>query len=108
MHVLHLRLNVRLLNSTLSRTSINDEQAFEKWLLSVGHGKDIVPDGTIAFDARSMRVNTVDDLINCIYPHICDAVPPSQYFLDHLILAPRNTDVDQLNSAVLSKLPGEE
>ena len=87
MHVLHLRLNVRLLNSTLSRTSINDEQAFEKWLLSVGHGKDIVPDGTIAFDARSMRVNTVDDLINCIYPCICDAVPPPQYFLDRLILA---------------------
>ena len=81
MHVLHLRLNVRLLNSTLSRTSIDEERAFEKWLLSVGHGEDTAPDGTIAFDAR-LRVNTVDDLINC------DAVPPSQYFLDRLILAP--------------------
>jgi len=77
--------------------------------LAVGHGENIANDGTIAFHPR-MRVHGAEELIEHIYPHIDDhhALPSPQYFLDRVILAPRNTDVDRLNDAILTKLPGDE
>jgi hypothetical protein len=99
--VLILRTNMRLAQSTL------DEQDFATWLLDVGHGRNIDSDGTIAFDP-DMHVPDSDTLINKIYPNIDRVVPPPSYFLDRIILAPRNTDVADLNAAILSRLPGSE
>jgi len=107
MQVLTLHVNVCLLNRPLSSTLLNEECQFVEWLLSVGCGEGIANDGTIPFDPR-MRVDTPEDLITSIYPHIDQVVPPPQYFLDRVILAPRNTDVDRLNDSVLMKLPGDE
>jgi hypothetical protein len=109
LQILTLRVNMRLLNQLedVHATSFNEEQAFADWLLSVGHGEGVDNKGTIAFDPK-MRVPTPDKLITSIYPYIEDAVPPAQYFLDRMILAPRNVDVDDLNAAVLDRMPGQK
>ena len=64
-------------------------------------------DGTIAFNP-DMQVSDSDDLINHIYPDIDKLVPPPSYFLDRIILAPRNANVADLNSAILNRFPGPE
>jgi hypothetical protein len=107
MRVLNLQINMRLLNSSLSESARNEESSFANWLLSVGHGEAIASDGSIAFDPR-MQVSSVDELIDNVYPNLANAVPPPHYFLDRIVLAPRNTDVNNLNDDVLRKLPGEE
>ena len=107
LQILTLRVNMRLFNTTLSDSSLCEEQAFADWLLSVGHGEGIAQDSTIPFDPR-IRVNDVDSLIASIYPHIGDVIPPSQYFLDRIILAAKNADVDHLNATILDKMPGTE
>ena len=101
MQILTLRVNMRLLKDS------HEERPFADWLLSVGRGDNISNDGTISFDPR-MRVDSAEDLIRSIYPHIDEMVPSPQYFLDRVILAPRNTDVDHLNTSVLDKMPGKE
>ena len=62
--------------------------------------------GTVPFD-HNMQVRDVNSLINDIYPNLDNIIPPPIYFLDRVILAPRNCDVDELNSAILSCFPGE-
>jgi hypothetical protein len=99
--ILTLRTNMRLAQSTV------DELDFANWLLDVGHGKNIGIDGTIAFNPE-MRVPNSEALIAHIYPNIDNVVPPPQYFLDRIILAPRNSDVDELNAAILNRFPGSE
>ena len=106
-HVLHLHVNIRLLGSAPPHSGLTEEQSFADWLLSVGHGKDIDENGTIAFDPQ-MRVDDLTSLMTSIYPNLSDFVPSSQYFLDRIILAPKNTDVDHLNTTVLNKMPGDD
>ena len=81
--------------------STPDEQHFANWLLDVGHGRNIDADSTIAFNP-DMQVSDSDDLINHIYPDIDKVVSPPSYFLNRIILAPRNADVANLNSAILN------
>ena len=87
--------------------STTDERRFADWLLDVGHGRTIDRDGTIPFD-DGMRVPDADTLIHSIYPNIDEVIPPPSYFLDRIILTPRNTNVDDLNRAILQRFPGEE
>jgi len=101
--LLHLQQNMRL-----DRTPESD--AFAQWLLGVGAGHQLGPNASITLPP-SMRLseNTVDSLINTIYPHVADAQGnPDQYFLERTILSSKNDAVDDLNSAVLEKFPGDE
>lgn len=99
--VLILRTNMRLANSSA------EERNFALWLLDVGHGRNLDKDGKIGFDLH-MHVDNCESLINHIYPNIENVIPPPQYFLDRIILAPRNTDVDNLNDVILNRFPGLE
>ena len=107
LQVLHLHVNIRLLGSAPPDSDLTEEQSFANWLLSVGHGKDIDENGTIAFDPQ-MHVNDLTSLITSIYPNLSNFIPPSQYFLDRMILAPKNMDVDLLNSTILEDMPGDD
>src|SRR5882672_2338984 len=62
LQVLTLRVNMHLLNGSLSSTSLQEERAFAEWLLAVGRGEGIANDGTIPFDSR-MQVDTPEALI---------------------------------------------
>jgi hypothetical protein len=105
--VLNLRINIRLLNNTAFDGSQIQEAEFAQWLLEVGHGTQIDDNRTITFNPM-MRVRTVDQLISSIYPDIHNMIPPPQYFLDRMILAPRNTEIEQINKAVLQQMSGNE
>ncbi|EGN91077.1 hypothetical protein SERLA73DRAFT_81239 [Serpula lacrymans var. lacrymans S7.3] len=55
-----------------------------------------------------MPENTIDSLINTIYPGIANGDKDDHYFLHHTILSAKNDAVSDLNSAILTKFPGEE
>ena len=99
--VLPLQRNMRLSHST------PDEQRFANWLINVGHGTNLDMNRTIPFNVE-MRVPDPSSLIEQIYPNIDHIIPPPPYFLDRIILAPRNSDVDDMNCAILDRFPGQE
>jgi len=84
-----------------------DTAEFAQWLLDVGHGRNMVDNCHIRFPA-TMRVPDEDTLIQSIYPGINSLPPPPpEYFLNRMILAPRNLDVRDLNKKVLGCMSGE-
>ncbi|KAF8841618.1 hypothetical protein BDN67DRAFT_867648, partial [Paxillus ammoniavirescens] len=49
-----------------------------------------------------------NSLINIIYPRLSSTVqPPPEYFLNRMILSARNSDVEDINSDVLTRMCGE-
>jgi hypothetical protein len=82
-------------------------QEFARWLLKVGHGQNMNANSQIRFP-DGMRVDNLDSLIASIYPGI-DSIPPPppDYFLNRMILAPRNADVGDINQKILECMSGE-
>ena len=101
--ILKLQKNMRLWNSP-------EDIQFSEWLLDVGHGRKMDDDGNIKIPPWIVTFDE-DDLINKIYDgidHIQLTPPPIDYFLDHAILAPWNTDVELTNEKLLQKMPSCE
>jgi hypothetical protein len=87
--------------------STPDAHSFSSWLLDIGHGRGLADDGTLQLP-HGMIASDVDTFINEIYPGIRSSPPPPpNYFLDRMILSPRNSDVADLNTRILDMLPGE-
>lgn len=100
--VLHLQQNMRL------NTAVQEEADFARWQLDVGHGQHTDEDCTITLPEHFMcRENTVDSLIDTIYPGITALHHPDSYFSEHTILSGLNFDVDSLNKAILQRFPGD-
>ena len=102
MHYLHQ--NMRLEQSP-------EMQNFAQWLLQVGAGTTqlnnnmetvTIPQHMICLD------NSIDSLIDQIYPGIQHGDKDDQYFLDRSILACTNDIVMHLNSKLLEMFPGEK
>ncbi|KNZ79132.1 ATP-dependent DNA helicase PIF1 [Termitomyces sp. J132] len=51
--------------------------------------------------------NSITGLISSTYPHISHHLN-DQYYLDQTILSSKNSDVEDINSEILQKCPGEE
>jgi hypothetical protein len=84
-----------------------EEEEFAKWLLDVGRGHGISPDGS--FELRQNLIcEDQDALIDAVYPDVDGPVPPPGYFLRRTVLAARNRDVDVINQDVLHRMAGEE
>ncbi|KAJ2924672.1 hypothetical protein H1R20_g12432, partial [Candolleomyces eurysporus] len=99
--ILRLDENMRL------RGAGDDVRNFAQWLLDVGHGRNMA-DGTKISFPRDMRVPDIDHLIDNIYPGIdSNPPPPSEYFLDRMILSPRNINVAAMNNDILDQMAGE-
>ena len=98
--VLRLKQNMCLGNDP-------DPRVFSFWLLDVGHGRGRSDDETISLP-REMVVPDVDTFVSEIYPEIRSTPPPPEYFLDRIILAPRNNDVDGTNNKLLGMMSGGE
>ena len=99
--VLHLHKN-----KGLDRADA-DAQRFAKWLLDIGEGRLSVDNDNIHLP-DSWIVPNADALLDSIYPGINSApAPPPNYFLNRLILAPRNADVQELNEKILDRMPGQ-
>lgn len=84
-----------------------DEREFAAWLLDVGHGRGVREDGTIPL-REGMESSDAPSLINFVYPGISSTPPPPpDFFLNRMILAPRNADVSEINNTVLNSLSGD-
>lgn len=104
--VLKLHKNMRL----QSANAAPDAPEFAAWLLDVGHGRssaDGSRSNTTTIPA-SMHVSNDEELINAVYSGIGNApIPPPDYFTKRMILAPRNSDVRQLNEDILALMDGD-
>ncbi|KAK6974155.1 PIF1-like helicase-domain-containing protein [Favolaschia claudopus] len=99
--VLHLRQNMRL------ESGGQNQRDFASWLLDVGHGRNISPEGNISL-RDGMCCNTAVHMVSFTYPNVdSNPPPPPDYFLNRMILAPRNADVNDVNSEILEKMAGE-
>ena len=99
--ILSLQQNMRL------EQGGQDTQESARWLLDIGHSHNIINKNKIQFPDH-MRVGSADLLIKSIYPAI-DSIPPPppKYFLNCMILAPRNIDVGEINQEILDRMAGE-
>jgi len=72
-----------------------------QWLLEIGAGSTMDNNEMIQV-SQSMVCANLNSLINRIYPGISNTrAQDNQYFLDHIILCPRNDQVHDINEAIL-------
>ena len=91
---LHLRQNIRL-----GHSEADNQHA--QWLLEIGAGSTMDNNEMIQVP-QSMVCANLNGLINRIYPGIGNSrAQDDQYFLDHIILCPRNDQVHDINEAIL-------
>jgi hypothetical protein len=104
----HVEMHYLQQNMRLEQTP--DMQEFANWLLEIGAGTQLnhntqtvaIPQHMICPD------NSIDSLIDQIYPGIRHGDKDDQYFLDRSILACTNDVVKDLNSRLLDMFPGEK
>ena len=102
--------DVKVLKLTRNMRVARDPNAqmFSSWLLDIGHGRGRTDDETISLP-HGMVALDLEAFISHVYPGIGSVPHPSgDYFLDRVILAPRNGDVGDLNRHVLALMSGEE
>jgi hypothetical protein len=98
-------------------TNSEEQREFAKWVLNVGDGSLSAIAGEEGVDPNwikipsHMRLPTEDcslrGLIRTIYPdHQCHS-GDAMYFMQRSILAPKNTDIDEVNNAILESLSEE-
>ena len=103
----HVEMHYLHQNMRLEQTP--DMQQFANWLLEIGSGTGLdnntptiaIPQNMICPD------NSINSLIDEIYPGIQHGDKDDQYFLDRSILACTNDAVMRLNSQLLEMFPGE-
>ena len=99
--LLHLHQNMRL------NTNVEAEANFAKWQLEVGQGKHTDDSCNISLPNHfCCAENTVDSLIDTIYPNIHMPGHSDQYFSERIILSSMNNKVNELNETVLARFPG--
>ncbi|XP_021729317.1 uncharacterized protein LOC110696333 [Chenopodium quinoa] len=114
--VMCLRINMRLCRSDVPSDTLEQIREFADWIIKVGEGVvvgvpiteegepnwiEIPRDFLIANDEHGLQ-----NLINFVYPNLPSNYTDWEYLKDRGILAPTNNDVDELNSKILSMLPG--
>jgi len=106
--VLWTDIEVLKLTQNMRVASDPDAQPFSSWLLDIGHGRGRAADETIRLP-QEMVATDLETFIGQVYPGV-GSVPHPQpdYFLDRMILAPRNSDVGDLNRHILELMSGEE
>ena len=87
-----------------------DEVAFSTYLLTVGNGTaqihtDIGPD--MIQIPQEYLVDTLNALINKVFPNIEEGYSHKYYVSCCAILTPRNTNVDIINEIIMHKYPGK-
>ena len=98
--VIHLHRNMRLRNDP-------EAEKFAEWLLEIGHGRNSDEDNEVAIP-QDMCSNNIEALTNFVYPNLeSTPPPPPNYFLNRMILAPRNSDVDTVNETLLDRMSGD-
>lgn len=102
MQVIYLHQNMRLERST-------DESNFAKWLLDVGHGRNMTTDNCVTLP-HYMVTTSLSILLTDIYGDMVNLphAPPPIFFCQRAILMARNVDVFVTNTEILHFMPGSE
>jgi hypothetical protein len=98
-------------------TNSEEQREFAKWVLNVGDGslpaiareEGVDPDWIKIPSHMRLPVedSSLRGLIRTIYPdHQCHS-KDAMYLMQHIILAPKNIDVDEINNAILESLSEE-
>jgi len=88
-------------------TNVQEEANFARWQLEVGQGQHTDASFNISLpNYFCCSENTVDSLLDTIYPGIHMPGHSDQYFSEHIILSTMNNKVNELNNTVLAKFPG--
>ena len=100
--------------SIYARQALSD---FADWLLAIGEGKvptksfsDVEEANWINIPSQYLIKNSdqaLNKLINAVYPELTRYFKDISYLKERAILAPKNSDVDGLNSTMLAMLPGD-
>ena len=87
-------------------------QNFAKWLLEIGEDRAerIVERGNYIKlpDNICLTSQSIHKLIDSVYPNISIHAGDSSYLMQCRILAPKNADVQLINSTMMNIYPGEE
>ena len=85
-----------------------DDTDFSEYLLRIGNGTEPSQDGRIEIaDNLLVEGNDIEALIQEIYPNFEENFTEADWLSSRVILAPRNTVVDDINDHLSSKIPGE-
>ncbi|XP_077251242.1 uncharacterized protein LOC143890438 [Tasmannia lanceolata] len=113
--LLHLTTNMRVFQHRLSSIERNEVSEFAQWLLDVGNGtlpaisihNHMEADWIkIPNDMLILDNNTgVGQLISEIYPNLTSNLDDDTYLEQRAILAPKNDDVDHINTIMSKILP---
>jgi hypothetical protein len=113
-HVIILRLHI---NMRVMASNSEEQREFAKWVLNVGDGSLPAIAGREGVDPNWIEIPShmrlpIEDcslrgLIRTVYPdHQCHS-GDAMYLMQRNILAPKNTDVDEVNNAILESLSEE-
>ncbi|TVU21884.1 hypothetical protein EJB05_31555, partial [Eragrostis curvula] len=116
--LLKLIMNMRLLRMEQNGLPTDEVNEFNKWVLSIGDG---TAKGTAQLDdgdselieiPRDLLIpksdSAVDDIIRSTYPDLETSYSDPNYLRERAIIAPKNDTIDEVNSRVLSLIPGHE
>ena len=108
--VMKLTVNMRLLQTESAEETI-ECQNFAKWLLEIGedHAEHIVERGNCIKlpDNIWLTSQSIHELIDFVYPNISIHAGDSSYLMQRGILAPKNADVQLINSTMMNIYPGD-
>jgi len=116
--ILKLTTNMRILGMGRSGLAAKEVKDFSDWVLSVGDGTAKgtaeIDDGDselieIPSDILVPRLDSaIDDIISSTYPNLEASYSDPTYLRERAIIAPKNDTIDEINSRILSLVPGNE
>jgi hypothetical protein len=110
--VVQLRLeeNVRLLGGNLTENERQRAEDYAAYILRIGDGIECssLPDQIHLPESMRLENNTLEELIDSVYPGLNAGIPVTEFLAERAILAARNIDVNELNDSLLDRLPGNE
>ena len=88
----------------------NDEIDFSSYLHTIGEGTtEVHPEmgqDMIQIPVEYL-VETMDELINKVFPNVEDGYLDKYWVARRAILTPRNESVDKINEVIMTKFPGQ-
>ncbi|CAL5373733.1 unnamed protein product [Camellia sinensis] len=115
--VLHLTRNMRVIAQDNSNHTRHELRDFAEWIKLVGEGKIMGSSFSEGYEPNWIQIpekfvikngeRDLHQLIDATYPDFINKYQDMSYLKERGILAPKNSDVDEINSIMLSMLPGE-
>jgi hypothetical protein len=114
--VRYLRTNMRLTDPSLMEEQRASLNAFADWVLGIGNGSvpcaakdgELIPSWiTIPRDLLLLpKTDDISAIIDCVYEDFAAKYNDGEYLARRAIVCPKNSVADDINKAVLARVPG--